>query len=781
MNPLRRKLLREIRRHRGQFAAIIFMALLGTALFGGTYDAWRNLKASYDQAFVELHLADFTLVGVSAEQRSTVAAMPGVATVEERDVAETGLDIGGHLQAGRLVGYSTDQASTLDRIRLETGALPSGPDQVVVEKHLAGALSLAPGSTLKVALASGWHDVTVSGIGVSAEYLWPAPSRQEILVPPDEWGVVFADPALVDQAPAVNHQLLVGYAPGADRASLDTQLDQFATGAGATDAYSRAELASNAALQLDIDGFGEMSFMFPLLFLGAAAMVMYVLLGRLVRAQRSEIGVLLALGLRRRTIVTHYLGFGLIASLAGAIPGALLGLALGGLITTEYTAELGIPTRVVNLYLDTPLIGIGIAVVVGLLAALTPAVRAARLSPGEAMRATSVGVGRPSLAERLLPPLRRLPERWKLIVRGIGRNRLRSGATIVGIIISITLVLTSWGLLDTVQVLVDRQFVQIERQSLEVTTYQPIDSALVNQIAATPGVTAAEPVARITAGLSTPTGNYGTQLVGFVPATQMHGFIAPDGNTVSLPQSGLLLADALRSKLGVAVGDDVSITAGDGTQGTAVVAGFVHEPLGAFAYGALPYLDQVLGQQSVAAQTRSVMVLAPPDTLQSVDDTISRMSGVAAVVRSDALKGLLDQYMGLFYVFVGVMFVLGALLAFALIFATISANVAERSVELANLRASGMSAGQIGRMVTAENLLLAALGIVPGLIVGYLVAGEFMASFSSDLFAFDLVVRPLSFVVAALAAIAAVGLSLIPTLRAVASVDLGRIVRERAT
>jgi putative ABC transport system permease protein len=781
VNPLHRKLLREMRRHSGQFAAIILMTMLGTALFGGSFDAWRNLQASYNHVFDELSLADFTIVGVGGDQRPAVAALPGVATVDERDVADTGLDVGGRLLGGRLVSYPIGQSPALDRIRLDDGALPTGPDQVVVEKHLASAMALGPGSTLRVALAGGWQQVTVSGVGVSGEYLWPAPSRQEILVPPDEWGVVFAAPGLVDQAPAVSHQLLVGYAAGADRAALDGQLAQLATSLGATDAYSRAELASNAALQEDMDGFGEMSYMFPMLFLGAAGLAVYVLLGRLVRAQRAEIGVLLALGLRRRTIVGHYVGFGLLAAIIGAIPGALLGVGLGDVVTTLYTAELGIPTRVVNFYPETPIIGIAFGVLMGLLAPLAPAIRAARMSPGEAMRATSASVGQISLAERLLPPLRRLPERWKLIVRGIGRNRLRSGATVLGVVLAITLVLVSWGLLDTTQVLLDQQYVQIEHQSLEVTTFEPVSSALLDQISAMDGVTMAEPVARITVGLSTATGSYGTQLVGFVPDTTMHSFLAPGGSIVPLPASGLLLADALRSRLGLAVGDNVSIIGSDGSVATAVVAGFIHEPLGAYAYGALPYLRQVMGQQWVDSQTRSVMIRTDGAAPQAVRDSISKLPGIAAIVRSDSIKALLDQYMGLFYVFVGVMFVLGALLAFVLIYATISANVAERSVELANLRASGMSAGQIGRMITAENMLLAAIGIVPGLIVGYLVSAEFMASFSSDLFAFDLVVRPVSFVAAALAALVAVGLSLAPTLRAVAAVDLGQVVRERAT
>ena len=104
--------------------------------------------------------------------------------------------------SARLIGYPDQSAAEPRPASPSTAAAcPSADDQVVLEKHLADALSLAPGATIEVALANGWQQVTVSGVGVSPEYLWPARSRQEILVPPDEWGVVFAPPALVSAAP----------------------------------------------------------------------------------------------------------------------------------------------------------------------------------------------------------------------------------------------------------------------------------------------------------------------------------------------------------------------------------------------------------------------------------------------------------------------------------------------------------------------------------------------------------------------------------------------------
>ena len=784
MRPLNRKLLREIGRRKGQFAAIVLTALLGTALFGASFDAWRDLQASYDQAFVELHLADYTLAGGSPDMPAQASAIDGVAMVSQRQVAESAIRAGDKTIAARLIGYPTDPPPPLNQLRLTSGELPANPNEVVLEKHLAEALGLGAGDGLEVALAQGWQPVTVSGVGASAEYLWPARSRQEILVPPDQWGVVFAPPELVGQAPSqtLRTETLVAYSPRADRTALDARLAALAAQGGATEAYSRAEQPSNAALAEDISGFGELSLMFPLLFLGASGMAVYVLLGRLVRSQRPEIGVLLALGLSRRTVIGHYMTFGVVATLSGAIPGALLGLALGGLVTEIYTGTLGIPARVINFHPETPLIGIAFGAVVGVLAALMPALRASRVTPAEAMRGATVSIGRESLLERIIPPLRRLPGRWKLVIRGLGRSRARSIATVVGIILAVTLVLTSWGLLDTVQVLVDRQFAQIERQSLEALTLQPVSTGQLQAVSDIPGVADAEPVARLQAGVATGSASYGTTLVGFEPGTQMHEFLDPGGQSIQLPGDGLLVGDALRTKLGITAGDSVTLTTGDGQTVEARVAGFVHEPLGTYAYASLDYLRQLLGASAVDSQVRSIFVrVDDPAGLTQVHSEVGSVAGVVTVVDSDSLRNLLNQFMGLFYAFVGVMFVLGALLAFALIYATISANVSERSVELANLRASGMSAGEIGRLITAENLLLTAIGVVPGLIVGYLAAYEFMAAFSSDLFAFDLQVRPLSLVMAALAAFVAVGLSLVPALRAVARVDLGKVVRERAT
>jgi len=787
---------RDMRLRRGQFAAVIVTVSLGLALFALSYDAYANLKASYQRVFDITHFADFTAGGGDTVAiLSAGRALPGVSSASVRRVADVPVKVEGHKLVGRLVGLPAGGQPPIDGVMVLQGSYlaQSQPGGVLVEKHMAQHFGLRPGASLEVLGASGWRPVTMVGEAASAEYLWPAPSRQQILVSPDAFGVLFVPESLFADLPArsVTDQALFSYAAGADRTSLDAQLQAIARRYGATDAFTQAEQPSNAALHEDINGFGEMAIMFPLLFLGAAAMATYVMLTRLVLAQQSQIGLLLANGFGRRTLFGHYLSFGLAAALLGAVPGLLLGMLLARFVTQLYTDAVSVPIHVIAFHPATVAIGLIFAVAAGSLGTLAPALRAVRLTPAAAMRGTvGGGHGGRSLLERVMPPLDRLPTRWKMVLRGIGRNRRRSVSTVLGIVLAATLILTSWGMLDTTNVLLQRQFVDIQRQDAEVYFTAPVTSksteaASVGQavatVAAVPGVASAEPAADVPASIRSSSGVYQTALHAYQPATRMHGFYNLAGNRIQLPESGLLLGKPLRDLLHVSVGDQVAVELPSlGATIHEPVAGFVNEPLGTFAYLSLPALTRALGPGAADPANAAMVTFAPGADGAAVRSRLAALPQVGAVVDSRALYATAKSYMGLFYVFVGLMVVLGAVMALALIYTTMSANISERLTEVASLRAAGMGRRRLALLISSENLLLTLIGIVPGLIVGYYAAAAFMASFSSDLFSFDLALRPWTPVLVALALLIAALLSQWPVLRAVDRIDVAVVVRERS-
>ncbi|HZJ03694.1 MAG TPA: FtsX-like permease family protein [Thermoleophilia bacterium] len=795
MGVLSRKLRRDLWERKGQLGAVIITIFLGVVLFGASYDAFLDLQASYQSLYDTLRFADFTIETQNPEQLARSGGeLDGVAASTIRPVAEIPLRVAGeHKLLGRLVGLPAGEQPAVNQVMVLEGRYlnAEAPADVLLEQHMADHFGLSPGDRLEVLAGDGWRQLTVAGVVASPEYLWPARDRQEILTSADDFGVAFASEEVLSGLPssAVTRQALFFYDPEADRGALDAALSGLAREQEAGAAFSRAEQASNAALQEDVQGFSELSFMFPLLFLGAAGMATYVLLTRLVYSQRSIIGLLRASGFSRRRVFRHYLVYGLVVGLLGSIPGIAVGILAGRLIAGFYTDAISVPVTVIDFHPLTLILGPVFGLLAGTLSALAPAFRATRMAPGAAMRGTGASRGGPSLLERLLPPLGRLPAWAKLVLRGIGRNKRRSLSTMLGVILALVLILVSWGMLDTTQLLLDRQFQQIEQQDAQLYFAPTVEKApgsaqaglLLEQIRAVQGIERVEGVLETPVVLETAGQRYATTLKAFGRETQMHDFLLSSGEQAQLPEQGVYVGVALRDQLGFAAGDRVTVRLPEaGLSLEEVIAGFVEEPLGTLVYANLGYLADRAGTSSQALANSAAVRYAEGAIRSDMRSRLTALPSVAAFVDSRALVETIKSFMGLFYAFVGVMLAFGGVMAFALIFNTMSANISERATEIATLKAAGVGRRTITGLITAENILLTLLAIVPGLALGYLAAWYFMGSYSSDLFRFDLHVRPLTFVFSAAGILLVALLSQWPILRVVQRLDVAKVVRERA-
>ncbi len=782
VTPLTRKLWRDTSRHRPQFIAIAVTMFLGVTLFAASYDSFQNLEASYAATHTEFRFANLAVSGgdvrtLAAEATNT----PGVAGAQLRSVVDVPLQVGNAKLLGRVVGLPADAQPEVNRVAVIDGAYldPAKSDAVLVEQHMAEHFALSPGDTLSVLDGESWTDLTVVGVAASPEYIWPARDRQNVITTPDNFGVVFAPEPLPAQLAAGPNEVVIYYRDGEPDEAVTAELTDRARALGATGVLTRAEQPSNAALEEDLRGFEEMALFFPVLFLAAAAMAAYVTINRLVAAQRPYIGVLLANGYTPRQVLRHYLGYGLLPGLLGSIPGALAGVLLARVITDLYTGLLAIPITLIEFYPATLATAIGFGLVTSLIAALAPALVASRVQPAVAMRGeTPSGGGRPSLAERLVPPLRSLPVTWRMAMRSVERNPRRTVYTMVGVVLSLMLVLVSWGMIDTVDHLLNRQFVDIQREDATVYFTSPVGEGEVQKLQAVAGIAAVEPKLELPISLAAGDRHYDTALIALEPDTTMHAFFATDGQPTELSAQGLLVGKALHDVLQVDTGDPVEVTVSDlGITVPTVIAGFIDEPLGTLSYISRDAVAEVLGT-SPQATSALVRYEAGADGA-SIRAAVTARSDVAAFEDANAIYDMMQQLMVLFYAFVGVMLVFGAAMAFALIFSAMSVNISERSREMATLLAVGTERQTISRFVTAENMLVALPGVPLGLIAGYYTSRAAMATFSSDLFAFDLHVRPSTFVWAALAIVAVTLLSQWPGLRAVRRIDIAQQIKER--
>jgi putative ABC transport system permease protein len=780
-----------MRRQRWQFLAVGVTVVIGVMMFAATYDSYLNLTASYEQTYERLAFADMTITGGDETLPETIEALPGVQAVTVRHTADLPITIGDDTLRGRMIGTPATDQPDVNKIDVETGSYLSadGEFEAVAEVHVARTFDLSPGDTFNIIVGPG-QEFEIVGIAASAEYIWPAASTQEIFPAPEQFGVFFVDENLVAQLPpSVSvRETLVLYHDDATTEDVDAAVHDTATAAGATSILTQADQPSNSTLQLDVEGFGEMAIAFPILFLTAAGMAVYVLLTRIVFSQRSIIGTLRASGMSARELRRHYLSFGLWIGTIGAVVGVLLGAVSGALMTRMYTGFLDIPDTVIVIRPSTIIVGLLFGVIVGTLSALVPARAAYKIEPAEAMRgAAPLMSGGKSLLEKIIPPLSGLSVRTRMTLRGMGRSKRRSLATVLGVVLALVLVLASGGMIDSIVNMIQKQFEVVNVQDASVIASEPVSTDLFAEIDATTGVTRAEPVAGFSASTTANGETLATTLQGFEAGTQMHGWTNPAG---SLPSSGMLAGAGIADKLGVSIGDRLAIDLP--THDISIeleIVEFVDEPLGIPLYARYDVITEALRDAGIAdpealmaepTVTTAMTLFDPAIERTATIDRLEDVNGVLAVQDARSLYNTVQQFLGLFYAFTGIMLLFGAVMAFSLMFNTISVNIAERSTEFATLKASGMSDRTIGWMIVGENLFLTLLGIVPGVILGVWMAGLFMGLFSNDSFNMSLMMSPWTVAVAAASMIAVALLSLIPGVRSVKKLDIGAVVRERA-
>lgn len=770
---LLRKVRRDLWRQRPQFLAAAVVMGIGVAVFVGATDAYANLKQSFARVYATQLLPDVVISGPGVFGLNEAArTLPGHPSVELRQQSDVSIRINGRTLFGRALGVPVATQPAVSKLALRSGALPSR-GSVLVDEHLAAHYGLHPGNTVELLGPSGWRPVSVSGSAVSTEYLWPARSRAETVTTPEYFGVVFVPAPDMAQFATRPADQLLAYAHDRDQAhALVTAATELAS-SHAMMATPRDELPSYSFLRDGMQSVRKFARLLPWVFLVAAVVGTQVLLSRLVATQRAVIGTLSANGLSGRTIRGHYLTYGVAVGVVGATAGIVGGYVLGGWYTAQYTQALGLPQRATSLYPSSLLIGAIAGAAASALAAWAPARAASRVSPADAMRISPTSVrGGLSVAERLLPPLRRMPTRWRMTLRGITRNRRRTILTVAGVVASVCLVMVFAGMRDTVNGVIDRQYGEIELQDAQVITAAGAADAVADTLRADPQIAAAEPFTRLDVTVQGRNNRYDTLLIALPRATQMHRF--PFGRSSrSLPPDGVLLGEGLRAILGVTVGDKIAITnAQKGIRLEQPVVGFADEPMSPVVYVAAE-------QVPALAPSGLLLKLAPGVNQDAKGQDMTTLHGVLAYVTTDSVSVTIRKAFELYNVLVALTLLSAGVMSAALLYNAMSANVSERTGELSTLQAAGMDARQLGRLVAAENITLVAIGLPAGLIAGTGLAECFLSNYVTQGYRWHLMMHTTTPLLVTAGVLIASLLTLVSAFRVIGRMDVAKVVRER--
>ncbi len=760
MSILTRKLLRTIQATRGQFLALVVIVTLGVVLYIGMTTSYYNLSRSQQQFYQDYGFADYNFMVVKAPESvvARVEALPGVVKATGRMQKDVPIIKDGNERiTGRLTGYSLPMENEVNRLHLLSGRpldrQSSEKVSALVDPQYAQANGLTPGQEIEVIADGKKVTLVVTGTATSPEFIYPMKDAASLFPEPERFGILMVSQFQAQQMlglPGQINQLLVDLAPGVDEEEIKQQIEKILEPYGNISSFPRGDQSSHVVLQAELDGIQLFARSLPFMFFLVAAAIQFIILTRMIRSQRLAIGVMKALGYNNRRIMWHYTAYGLAVGLVAATLGSILGMGLATALNNLFAQFFNLPAMVNDVNIRVVLYSFLITSMVGMASGLLASRSVIRINPAEAMRTQPPAFGRRTPLESWPWLWKQLSSSWKMSLRSIFRNRGRFVVTVLGIISSVVLLVFACFSLDATDYLMNQNFKQINRYDYLIRFTEPIKYTEILDWNRWDEVQRMEPMMELPVKLYARGESEDEVLVGMAPSSRLKRVYDKFGQERQIPDQGILISKRVADKLGLQVGDEVKVetTLGIGPSRTSylTIMGINEPMIGSGSYVSLDTANSMLGEQEVAS---AVLLKLDKAQMPSLENRLQEMSRVGSVTSPTQEQETYEQLMGTATTSIAVLILFAGLLGLAIIYNTSVMTFNERERELASLRVLGYSRGEVAGLLRQETWIQAVLGIGLGLPTGKAAGAAYMASASTDLYSFPVIIYPRTYFIVA--------------------------------
>ena len=512
------------------------------------------------------------------------------------------------------------------------------------------------------------------------------------------------------------------------------------------------EMEDNAAQ------IGAIGRVFPLMFFLVAALVSLTTMTRMVEEQRGHIGTMKALGYSKKDIAMKYLFYAGSATLSGGTVGILVGQKLFPyVIQVSYgimydcLKQPDIPYRPVFAIQAMLISFVCIMLATGL-----SCMNELRESPAELMRPAAPKVGKRVLLEYIPLIWKRLNFTTKSTFRNIFRYKKRLFMTIFGISATMALLVTGFGLRDSIIDLAEIQYDNIQLYDAMIT-FSGTDEEkedLGQWLEDEKDVAASTMVHMEMVDVSTEEGNGEVYLCvpenkeDFQTMTVLQNRTSEEVYT--LDGEGILLTEWMADTLGVSAGDSITMEKEDGSSSQEVqVMGVVENYIMNYAYMSPQYYEKIYGEPAEFEVMYAEFTPEGQERENELGSEILQQPGVYNVsYTSDTKREINDMLQALVLVII-VLIVTAALLAFVVLYNLNNVNITERRRELATLKVLGFYDQEVAAYVYHENIILTLMGIVVGVGLGTLLHQYIIHTIRVDMVMFGQHVSLVSFLISA--------------------------------
>lgn len=516
--------------------------------------------------------------------------------------------------------------------------------------------------------------------------------------------------------------------------------------------YSAAEYGGCA------DSIDALAGIFPVFFVLVAALVALTTMTRMVDEQRINIGTMKALGYTSGMIAKKYIVYAMSASAIGSILGLAIGYTLfPSIIYNAYAIMYTVPAVELRFDLLITVLSIVVSIFVTTFTAYAACRKELIEAPSILMRPKAPKNGKRILLERIGFIWDKIGFIWKVTLRNIFRYKKRFLMTVLGISGCTALILTGFGVRDSIQMIVDVQFGELNKYSMTVSYDSDEKKEDINKLKSfVSGENGVEEIAMFhNQNAKVMINNKEKEVTVIIPENKntFKEFITlRDRKThtpVKLSDNGIVISEKAARNLDVKVGDKVKILNEKDVSAEAVISGITENYVNHYVYMTNEYYEKLYNRK--AESNRIYGVLNDNITLDQEDKMASRIIDTTCangtVFTTGIKDGFSDTIKSLNYV-VLLMIISAGALAFVVLYNLSNVNISERIREIATIKVLGFYDKEVSAYIYRENVILTLIGAIVGLGLGKILHQFIMITVEVENMMFGRLINPISYVVA---------------------------------
>ena len=689
---LSKKMLRDMKINKMQFIAIFLMAFLGIFAYTGIYAEYYGLVQTSDEFYTDTNIADAWIYNTDFDDVAVEKINDFTSQADRQGIIQSQADLENKpdvtlhfIENGTISKFFTTDGENFN---------PNDDSGVWLDARFADARDLKVGDEISFEFDNETITKQIKGLGYSPEYIYEvSPSSST----PDfhEMGFAYLSDDAYPEDLKYN-RLLVRY---------DVSDSDFEDNLDSIDYQSVTKKEDHLSVSKFADEMAQHKMIgdvFPIVFILVTFLTLLTTMNRIVTHQRTQIGILKAVGFKDSSIILHYLSFSFWPVLAGAIIGLITGpMIIPQMFYPTMMTSYSMPSW--NPGFDMSFIYIAVLMVVSsVFVTYLSCRRISKENPANTLRPKAPNTSSKSFIEKSRI-WNRLSFNLRWNWRDARRNKFRALMAIVGVMGCVALLIAAFGMNDSMDELKSWEYDDITHyESKLLLSSQANPMELYYILNETNGSFIMQQSIEIKANSQEDTV---TLLVS--NNTNLISYTDSNRNQIEIDEGDVSISTKLAERFNLTIGDKIKW----------------------HIVGEDKWVSSKIGQ--IHAEPISQGLIMSPDTLEDqglnftptnivTDEKFGEnFDSIKSVTSIDKMEESWDQIITAVMMMVYVVTFVAVALAILVLYNLGILSFTEMEREIATLKVLGFRTNSLRKLLLTQNVIFTAIGFILGIPLGF--------------------------------------------------------------